>query len=189
MPIEVDFGIAPIRLNPDRPSLPHQVTPDLGEPEVVWCWRRSPAHAVIASVPLPDSGHRFRDVVLHDGEPKGTRALGDREVAVFDQLALLESSGLPTWQAQIANASPDDLDELSQIVGAHGLGVDEWSGIRVMCSECSHGAPGPDHAHDPPSPDVTRLGLAGLEGDLRECLDRWSSARPHVDVVDLALLW
>jgi len=32
-----------------------------------------PAHAVIVRVPLPESGHRFRDVLLHDGEPRGTR--------------------------------------------------------------------------------------------------------------------
>lgn len=188
-PIDVDYGMSPVRLNPDRPSLTHQHVPHLGETEVVWCWRRSPAHAVIASVPLPESGHRFRDVVLHDGEPKGTRRLGDGEVAVFDELALLESSGLPTWQAQIAGASPDDLEALSQIVGPRGLGVDEWSGIRVMCSECSHGSPDADHSHDPPPFDVKRLGLAGSELDLGECLARWSSERPHLDVVDLEVLW
>lgn len=71
--IDVDFGMAPIRLNPDRASLALEVQPAYGNTEVVWCWRRSPAHAVIASVPLPESGHRFRDVLLHDGEPKGTR--------------------------------------------------------------------------------------------------------------------
>ncbi|ADX74506.1 hypothetical protein Asphe3_34010 [Pseudarthrobacter phenanthrenivorans Sphe3] len=61
-PIDRDFGLAPVRLNPDKPSLPHQVMPSAGAAEVVWCWRRSPAHAVISNVPLPESGHRFGDV-------------------------------------------------------------------------------------------------------------------------------
>lgn len=188
-PIDVDYDMSPIRLNPDRPTLTHQQVPNLGETEVVWCWRRSPAHAVIASVPLPESGHRFRDSVLHDGEPKGTRRLGDREVAVFDELALLETSGLPTFQAQVENASPDDLEALTQIVGPRGLGLDEWSGIRVMCSECSHGSPDADHSHDPLRSDVLCLGLAGAEHDLRDCLALWTSQRSHLNVVDLELLW
>ena len=52
-PIDDNFGMAPIRLNPDRPSLALEVPPAFGDTEVVWCWRRSPAHAVVASVPLP----------------------------------------------------------------------------------------------------------------------------------------
>lgn len=187
-PIDVDFGMAPIRLNPDRPSLTHQRPLDLGATEVVWCWRRSPAHAVVASVPLPESGHRFRDVVLHDGEPKGSRRLGDREASVFDELALLASSEIPTWQAQITGASPDDLNALGDLMGARGLGVDEWSGIRVMCSECSHGSPDTAHAHEPAAPDATRVGLAGQEDDLIECLELWRAERPRVEVLDLARL-
>jgi hypothetical protein len=187
-PIDVDYGMAPIRLNPDRPSLAHQVLPELGTTEVVWCWRRSPAHAVVASVPLPESGHRFRDVVLHDGEPKGTRNLGGREVSVFDELALLESSGLATWQVHVSGASRADLDDLGDLMGSRGLGVDEWSGMRMMCSACSHGSPDADHVHEPPDSDVARLGLAGAEGELRDCLDVWRSERPEAEILDLELL-
>ncbi|ONI68618.1 hypothetical protein BWI15_37180 [Kribbella sp. ALI-6-A] len=186
-PIDMDFGAAPIRLNPDRPSLPHQVTPDFGDTEVVWCRRRSPAHAVISSVPLPASGHRFGDVVLHDGEPKGTRRLGDQEVAVFDQLARLEDSGLPTWQAQVLNANPSDLDALADLAASRGLGVDDWSSIRLMCADCSHGSPG--HDHPPAATEATVLGLAGAERDLRDCLDMWASTRPQLTLAELTFLW
>lgn len=187
-PIDVDCGMAPVRLNPDRPSLPHQVLPVVGATEVVWCWRRSPAHAVIASVPLPDSGHAFRDVVLHDGEPKGTRRLDDQEVSVFDQLERLEASGLPTWQAQISGASSDDMQALSDLLGRRGLGVDDWSGIRLMCSECSHGTPRDGHDHAPATSDAKRIGLAGHESDLDELLQTWLKSRPGADVHNLDLL-
>jgi hypothetical protein len=189
-PIDMEFGQVPIRVNPDRPSLSLQTVPEYGETEVVWCWRRSPAHAVIASVPLPESGHRFRDVVLHDGEPKGIRRHGDSEVPVFDQLERLEESGFPTWQLQVEGATDGDLAALADIVGPRGLGVDDWSGINVMCSDCSHGSPDPDHAHPPARPGARTLGLAGDETELAQSLDEWvqtSSSEPRL--LEFDLIW
>lgn len=188
-PIDMNFGYAPIRVNPNRPSLPHQVTPDFGDTEVVWCWRRSPAHAVISNVPFPASGHRFRDVLLHDGEPKGTRQYGEQEVAVFDELARLEDSGLPTWQAQLTGADANDLAALADAFGPAGLGLDEWSGIRLLCADCSHGSPDTAHNHAPAATDATVLGLAGSETDLRALIDPWLAARPHVVLAELTHLW
>lgn len=189
-PIDVDCGMAPIRLNPNQASLPHQVLFSVGETEVVWCWRRSPAHAIIASVPLPESGHRFRDTVLHDGEPKGTRRLDGQEVSVFDELECLEDSGLPTWQAQIVGAIDEDIQALSELLGQRGLGLDDWSGIRLMCSKCSHGAPDDGHEHIPSSSeDVIRLGLAGHEADLGGAVDGWLAGRHGIEVLALDLLW
>jgi tetratricopeptide (TPR) repeat protein len=189
-PIDVDCGMAPVRLNPDQPSLPHQVLFSVGRTEVVWCWRRSPAHAVIASVPLPESGHRFRDTVLHDGEPKGTRRLEGREVSVFDELGRLEESGLPTWQAQIVGATAEDVQALSDLLGQRGLGLDDWSGIRLMCSNCSHGTPQDGHDHIPTtSEDAKRFGLAGHESDLGAVIEAWLAGRHRIDVLNLDLLW
>ncbi|WP_411374400.1 tetratricopeptide repeat protein [Arthrobacter sp. MPF02] len=187
-PIDVDFGLAPVRLNPDQPSLPHQVLPAAGTTEVVWCWRRSPAHAVIANVPLPESGHRFRDVLLHDGEPKGFRRLGGQDVAVFDQLERLEDSGLITWQAQVTGASTDDLRELFGLLEERGLGVDDWSAMRMLCPECSRGIPDAGHDHTAAPSGVNRLGLAGPESELDRGLSDWLAPRPAVHL-DLALLW
>ncbi|TCC32100.1 tetratricopeptide repeat protein [Kribbella capetownensis] len=188
-PIDNNFGLTPVRLNPDRPSLKHQVPVGIGDTEVVWCWRRSPAHAVIASVPLPGSGHRFRDVVLHDGEPKGYRRHGDQEVAVFDELARLDESGLQTWQAQVLGATTDDLGELEELVGSRGLGMEEWSGIRLMCSDCSHGTPEAAHDHAPASSGAAVVGLAGSEAELTDCLEDWRADRPHVTLAELTFLW
>ncbi|MDQ0276567.1 hypothetical protein QO003_000870 [Arthrobacter silviterrae] len=188
-PIDVDCGMAPIRLNPDRPSLPHQVLFAAGTTEVVWCWRRSPAHAVIASVPLPESGHRFRDVLLHDGEPQGVRRLDDRDVSVFNELVRLEDSGIPTWQAQITGASPADMQALSDLLGQRELAVDDWSGIRLMCADCSHGSPRNVHDHIPSASEAMRLGLAGEESDLDELIERWLGGRPGIDIHNLEQLW
>lgn len=188
-PIDDDFGVAPIRLNPDRPSLPHQVLPQIGATAVVWCWRRSPAHAVIASVPLPESGHRFRDVILNDSEPKGSRRRDDREVSVFDELARLEESGLPTWQVRVSGVGDGDLQALSDLLGPRGLGMDEWSGIRILCAACSHGSPDLEHVHEPERAEEVRVGLAGHEADLQVSIDAWLLDRPHIVLHELTLLW
>ena len=188
-PLDDDLGTMPVRLNPDRPALPHQVLVDHGATEVVWAWRRSPAHGVLSSVPLPESGHRFRDVVLHDGAPAGTRRLGEHEVPVFDELLRLESSDLPTWQAVVTGTAPQDLQALADEMGRRGLGVDDWSRIRPLCADCSHGSPDDDHHHDEPSPEEQRLGLAGPEEGLRACLEAWQRERRGVGIAELTLLW
>jgi hypothetical protein len=187
-PIDENFGTCPIRINPE-PAIPHQIVPILGATEVVWCWRRSPAHGVIASVPLPESGHRFRDVVLHDGQPRGSRMLNGQERPVFDELARLEDSGLPTWQAYVVGATSDDHEVLSDLVGPRGLGVDDWSGIRMLCAQCSLGSPDAGHTHEPVREDATRLGFAGDETGLRSAIDEWLDAREHVVLLDLEFLW
>jgi hypothetical protein len=188
-PIDGDFGMAPIRLNPDRPSLALEVPAEYGATEVVWCWRRSPAHAVVASVPLPESGHRFRDVVLHDGEPKGTRRNHGQEVSVFDEISRLSESRMPTWQAQVSAPSSADIEAVGDLFGERGLGADNWSGMNILCSDCSHGSPGDDHHHEKPSEDTVILGLAGHEDDVAQGLDAWRAAHPGVNVLALDLLW
>jgi tetratricopeptide (TPR) repeat protein len=187
-PIDGEFGFCPVRINPE-PAIAHQVLSSVGDTEVIWCWRRSPAHAVVASVPIPESGHRFRDTLLHDGAPRGTRQLDGREVSVFDELVRLEDSGLPTWQAQIIGAEGDDFQALSDLLGPRGLGVDEWSGIRMLCAACSLGSPDVGHTHDAAPEAATRLGLAGGEDELRAAVDVWLDTHRHVVLVDLELLW
>lgn len=68
-----DYGVTPLRLNP------------ADDAEVVWARRLCPARARIESLPYPESGVAFDDVVLHDGAPVGSRLdAGGREVPVFN---------------------------------------------------------------------------------------------------------
>jgi hypothetical protein len=58
--------------------------------EVVWGERLDPARLVILNVPLPESRHRFRDIILNDGAENGTRAVGGIQVPVFAEFAGLK---------------------------------------------------------------------------------------------------
>ena len=85
----MELGPVPIRLA------------ERGGGEVVWSKRIDPARAVLANVPLPTSGHRCGDVVLHDGAANGYRLLRGKEVPVFDALACLQPSIFSTFIAEV----------------------------------------------------------------------------------------
>lgn len=60
-PVGMELGSAAVRLSPE------------GEAEVVWGRRIDPARLEVLSIPLPSSGRRWGEVVLHDGVPHGER--------------------------------------------------------------------------------------------------------------------
>jgi hypothetical protein len=151
-PIEMALGLTPIRLSPGEAA------------EVAWCDRIDPCRARVRSVPLPDSRRRYDDLILHDGEPRGSRMLGERSLSVLDELAVLEPSAFGTWEVELD--CPDRgallalLDELEQA----GLTVEDWTeSVRMLCAACSLGEPH-RHAEEAPADDAwqpaRRLGVA-----------------------------
>ena len=133
-PIEDDYGVAVIRLNPWNGG------------ETVYARRIDPARARLLNVPLPESGHRFGDIVLHDGAATGTRFDGQRELTVFNELQRLVPSDFRTFVVFVACDSQADLD---QLLGATAPGVgyaEDWThSVKYYCLRCSYGAP---HRHD-----------------------------------------
>lgn len=84
--IQMLLGPAPVRIRPQ----------DHGE--VVWGLRIDPARVVVKNVPLPESGRRWGDIILHDGAPNGHRTFGDRTYSVFDELERWQPSEIPTLE-------------------------------------------------------------------------------------------
>ena len=82
--INMNFGIAPVRLNPDESG------------EVVWATRIDPVRARIDNIPFKESGFKHGDIVLHDGAPVGSRKIGEKEYSVFNVLELFEKSDYTT---------------------------------------------------------------------------------------------
>lgn len=140
--IDGNFGYNPVRLNPDADG------------EVVWGRRIDPARIRLESVPFPSSGHRWGDVVLHDGEPKGYRTFWDQSAPVFDELERWRPSEVPTIDARVAARSVDDVDRLLSTIDAAGFTTEDWTrNVRRLCHECSQGHPDGDHAHPPDMPE------------------------------------
>jgi hypothetical protein len=142
-PVEYPCGHTPIRLNPES------------EPEVVWADRIDPARAVLRSIPLPESGFLYGDVVLNDGAPVGYRKSGNTEVPVLNCLARLEPSPFTTWSIEVSaepGTSPGDaqlrLEDLAELATERGLAAEDWSKtLRILCRACSEGRPHSEHEH------------------------------------------
>jgi hypothetical protein len=132
-PINMDFGMIPVRLNPD----------DSGE--VVWATRIDPVRARIESVPYRESGFKHGDIVLHDGAAVGYRKVDAQEYPVFNVLELFESSVFRTAIASVAIASDDDLKVLEEIFSGTKHEFEDWSTIRTLCKQCSEGRPHEHH--------------------------------------------
>lgn len=118
-------------------------------PEVVWADRIDPARAIIRSIPLPACGRRWGDLVLHDGAPNGYRRLGEREVPVFDELAVLAPSRHSTFEVLVSGVSEAQVDALVGVAGDSDLPAENWTThTRVLCKACSEGRPFGEGGHD-----------------------------------------
>ena len=149
------------------------------EPEVVLCQRIDPCRARIESVPLAESDRRFGDVVLHDGERRGSRELAMRKVPMFDELSLLRRSAYETWKVTIECAHAGERDELLALFRGLDGAVEDWSeSITFLCAQCSAGVPHDEHPVPANVPwlRVRKLGLAITgEDELKRLkyLGRW----------------
>jgi hypothetical protein len=127
------LGSATVRLSPE------------GEAEVVWGRRLDPARVEVLSIPLPSSGRRWGEVVLHDGVPHGERdtAGTGRDGAgavypVFDEIELWAPSPVPTWLVLLEADAPADRDALERLAAEAGYAAEDWSSsVRLLCRTCS----------------------------------------------------
>ena len=178
-PIEDDFGLTPVRLEPD------------GSAEVVWARRVDPVRGSIASVPYPGSGFRYGDVVLHDGAAVGYRLLEGKERPVFNVLELFSASRFGTYEAELRAAQPEDIKALEAICEALALPAEDWtSSVRTLCKQCSEGRPHEKHDHERAEQweDRHRVGFASTdEAAVRQALAQWEGGARKVERFELAL--
>ncbi|GGD37218.1 hypothetical protein [Pseudoxanthomonas indica] len=169
-PIEDDFGVAVVRLNPWHAG------------ETVWVRRIDPVRARVLNVPTPESGHRFGDIVLHDGASTGTRLNADgRDTPVFNELARMQQSEFQTFVVFVSCDEPADLRSLLDAT-LPGIGyAEDWTRSLVnYCLRCSYGVA---HRHREPEkgawqPD-RNLGIAAQSRlSVETLLKNWSAAAP-----------
>jgi hypothetical protein len=166
--LRMDLGPAPVRLDPD------------GRSEVVWGLRIDPARVVVANIPTPESGHRWGDIVLHDGAPNGERRAWGRAYGVFDELERWQPSPVPTLEAQVTVAGEEGAQALSDLFGQAGYAAQDWTGaIRLICRQCSEGRPPESHDHlAPPFAAERRFGLAAPLDVAARLLGEWAAIQP-----------
>lgn len=166
-PINMNFGLTPVRLNPDDSA------------EVVWATRIDPVRAIIDSIPYKESGFRHGDIVLHDGAAVGYRESGERKYPVFNVLEHFESSNYSTVIASVRITSDDDLEELEVLFSETPHVFEDWTmNIRTLCKQCSEGEPHDHHDEELAeewASDRT-LGIAVADGEsINNLFDMWQS--------------
>lgn len=158
--------------------------------EVVWGKRLDPARILVLNIPLPASGRRYRDVILNDGAPNGTRDRNGTQVPVFDELEVWQPSCYSTFQATLNIPSPEAEEKLGDVCEARGVGLEDWSTIRMLCAECSLGNPQPHECKATAAPEdgTKRFGFAAKSRDeLESLLINWASNVPSADYLDVEL--
>ncbi|TFV48188.1 tetratricopeptide repeat protein [Blastococcus sp. TF02A-35] len=203
-PVDDDLGAGAVRLNPPVRYVGQrdlEIDGRVHEPEVVWGLRIDPARIRIASVPTPGSGHRFGDVVLHDGEPQGTRRSDGVEFPVFDEIELWERSPVPT-SSVVVRGSEEAVDELQHALDRAGLAVEDWTtGVGVLCRACSDGVVDDHdhhphdhhphdhdpHDHDPEADGGRRLGVAEDPEVALRVVHAWLDAAPGRESDDVVV--
>jgi tetratricopeptide (TPR) repeat protein len=163
-PIGANFGPTPVRVGFPNPT------------EVVWCRRIDPARAVIESIPLPESGHRHGDVVLHDGAPNGQREAFGRIYSVFDELERWQPSDIPTVVVSLTCPSKSDAKAICDLADAANLTYEDWTAnINWLCKACSEGLPHSTHDQNGDSSWRTdhNFGFSADPSLVRNVIGRW----------------
>lgn len=179
--LQMDLGPAPVRLDPD------------GRAEVVWGRRIDPARVMVMNVPTPGSGHRWGDVVLHDGAPNGERRARGRVYGVFDELERWQPSAVPTLEVQVTLTDETDAQALADLFDQAGYAAQDWTAsVRQICRQCSEGQPPEHHEHPAPPPAAERrFGLAAPLDQATRLLGDWAAVqtrhRRHSDPVVVGL--
>jgi Tetratricopeptide repeat len=177
-PIDFPCGFCPIRIEPK------------GQAEVVWADRVDPARACLFSIPLPESNHRWKDIVLNDGAPNGYRNYQGKEVPVFDELQLLQPSSFSTYVARV-KVPPGEKheDRLPHIADELGGCAEDWStSLRFICKACSEGRPHSTHdtSGEPAADGMHLIGIAARDRDhATQILSTWQANRADIRIEEL----
>lgn len=79
------------------------------------------------NVPMAESGRGYGDLVLQDGEPKGTRSIESRQVSVLDEQQLLTPGRLHRFRVTITAPTPADLEKRDASTVDDELQIEDWT--------------------------------------------------------------
>jgi len=171
-PVEAAFGHTPVRIATATGT------------EVVWCRRIDPARGVVLNVPLPGSGRRCGEVVLHDGVPTGERVSAGRTYSVFDELELWAPSDTPVHAVPLRVREEDDVAALVDLGATDDVVVEAWDSVTPLCAACSASRVDKDepHEHDISGGRLeggrTTVGVAAARDVTDALLRRWVATDP-----------
>jgi hypothetical protein len=177
-PIQGEFGLAAIQLNPaPRFHEPELVLDGVRyADEVVLARRCCPASAQIVGVPVPESGHRFGDVILYDGDPVAQVSHDEQTLPVFNEIMLLEPSGYPTLGVIVSNAGRAAFQELADLFAGAGFAADLWTSTTTAATSSLDSA------------DLVTVGMGASPEQATRLLAQWALEGNDRDFGDIEIL-
>lgn len=178
-PIETDMGRAAVRVR----------LPGDGGREELWARRVDPTRVELSVVPLPMTERRWKDVVIHDGVPKGTRRLAGKEYPSFDEIQVARPSDYSTFMV-VARIGPRNADRalLDQAEEAGFAAVDWRPSLRYLCDKCIQGVPHERHFHEAQGGERLFGFAARREEEVRQVTGAWASEQDDCEVVGVELM-
>ena len=159
-------------------------------PEVIWAQRVDPARAELQGVPLPTTERRWKDVVIHEGVPNGSRGRSGKQFHVFDELRLFKPSGFKTYRV-VSSIKPKEAGPaLLESFQEAGLAASDWqSSVRFLCEICLTGVPHKVHSHEVHGGERIYGAAANSEDEVREIVSAWNEKWPECEVVGIDLVY
>jgi hypothetical protein len=95
--------------------------------EILGARQMDPARAQILNIPHPDSGRRYRDVVLIDNTIIGYHSSGFQRLPIYNELGIYKASTFSTFSCILHQADDKSISSLRQLCTNAGLGFELWS--------------------------------------------------------------
>ncbi|RMF00477.1 MAG: hypothetical protein D6772_06305, partial [Bacteroidetes bacterium] len=151
--------------------------------EILWMKAQDPAKGHILSIPHPDSGFRFRDVVLYERKPIGYHVVNQQRIPVYAELGLFKRSPYQTFSCLLHAPGPEQLAKLEKLCFSARLGFEIWSNAarsmvvgnpQAFPEYYSRSILPPEQAGQSDSHEHVLVGLAAThEAEVLHVLDAW----------------
>ncbi len=133
-----------------------------------------PARGIIRSVPSPESGRRYGDIVLMDGVVQGFHSSDAHRLSVYEELGLLRHSHYRTFSCVLQSAGKKDVEILEQLCREDNLGFEVWDNAsRTLSSQYFGAAPEYYVHHFEPQSELLVAVAAPDQEAAQRVLDAW----------------
>lgn len=95
--------------------------------EILWMQAVNASAARIMSIPHPDSGFRFRDLVLYNRQLIGHHIVAQKRVPVYDEMGVFKRSPYDTYSCLIHHVTEEQIKQLEKLCYDARLGFEVWS--------------------------------------------------------------
>ncbi|MEM1215149.1 MAG: tetratricopeptide repeat protein [Bacteroidota bacterium] len=116
------FGMGKISPQPEGLRLTYN-----GQFEILWMRPESPAHGRILSIPHPDSGFHYGDLVMYERKPIGHHIVDQRRVPVYAEFGHFKRSPYQTFSCLVHHVTEKQILQLEQMCYSARLGFEVWS--------------------------------------------------------------